>query len=128
MTYFITFAFVVASILSTVVSIPVPEVDEVTLIKRGRGTWFNVGLGACGKTNVDTDAIVAIPASVYSDGSHCDKIVSIKNNANGKTTTATVRDKCPSCSAEDLDMSPAVFSDIGDLDSGVTDVSWSFDN
>ncbi|KAI0785581.1 hypothetical protein C8Q75DRAFT_809179 [Abortiporus biennis] len=63
MTYFITFAFVVASILSTVVSIPVPEVDEVTLIKRGR-----------------------------------------------------------------VHMSPAVFSDIGDLDSGVTDVSWSFDN
>ncbi|KAI0786876.1 riboflavin aldehyde-forming enzyme [Abortiporus biennis] len=129
MTYFIALFFAISSVFSFVVGSPVPATNY-PLAKRasapGRGTWFDVGLGACGKTNVNSDAIVAIPASVYSGGSHCDQTVSIKNNANGKSTTATVRDECPSCGSNDLDMSPSVFSSLGDLNAGVLDITWDF--
>ncbi len=73
--------------------------------------------------------------------------VSIKNLANGKTATATVRDSCPGCGSNDIgtdhllvhpcsivsdlsiscaDMSPSLFQELGDLDTGVLNVSWDF--
>ncbi|KAI0373741.1 riboflavin aldehyde-forming enzyme [Pilatotrama ljubarskyi] len=103
--------------------------DAALIEKRsrvGRGTWFNVGLGACGKTNKDSDKIIAISANIYNNGAHCDKKVKIKNTANGKTATAIVRDECPSCGSNDIDMSPSLFEELGDLDTGVLKVSWDF--
>ena len=67
---------------------------------RIQGTWFEVGLGACGDTSVDSDKIIAISSNIYGDGTYCDKTVSI--TANGKTATATVKDECPSCGSGDI--------------------------
>ncbi|KII88439.1 hypothetical protein PLICRDRAFT_140676 [Plicaturopsis crispa FD-325 SS-3] len=119
--FFILAAFV-AAFLSFAVASPV---EAETLAKRahsGTGTWFNVGLGNCGKTNKDSDWIVALPTSDYASGSHCDHKIKIK--ANGKTATALVRDSCPSCEAGDLDMSPSLFKHFASLDDGVVAVRW----
>lgn len=89
-----------------------------------QGTYFEVGLGNCGQTNVDTDMIVALATTTYASGAHCGDVRStilycisfdhkltylsnlqkVKIKSNGKTHTATVRDSCVGCDAGDLGM------------------------
>ncbi|KAI0712527.1 RlpA-like double-psi beta-barrel-protein domain-containing protein-containing protein [Earliella scabrosa] len=119
------------ALIFTVLAAPASNetVAEGALEKRartGRGTWFYVGLGVCGKTNKDSDKIIAISSKIYGKGKYCDDKVKIKNLANGKTATAIVRDACPGCGANDIDMSPSLFQKLGDLDTGVLKVSWDF--
>ena len=41
-----------------------------------QGTYFEVGLGACGKWNKDSDHIVALGTSMYqSSGGHCGQVM-----------------------------------------------------
>ncbi|KAI0647764.1 RlpA-like double-psi beta-barrel-protein domain-containing protein-containing protein [Trametes meyenii] len=121
-----TALFFLFALAVTVFASPIGTQGDALVEKRsrtGRGTWFNVGLGACGKTNKDSDKIIAISSKIYGSGGYCDKIT-----ANGKSATATVRDECPSCGANDIDMSPSLFQELGDLDTGVLSVSWDFTN
>lgn len=90
-----------------------------------QATWFNVGLGACGYQNKDSDYIVALAQPDWDNKSHCNKVRStpffagfggtsdivtlslaqklqITNPKNGRTKTATVRDLCPSCPSGNL--------------------------
>ncbi|ETW82098.1 Non-catalytic module family EXPN protein [Heterobasidion irregulare TC 32-1] len=90
-----------------------------------QGTYFAVGLGACGWTNTDSDYIVALASADYGSGAHCGKTISV--SANGKTHSAQVVDKCPGCSSGDLDMSPALFTTFADESVGVVQVTWSYD-
>ncbi|CDO68250.1 Distantly related to plant expansins [Trametes cinnabarina] len=125
-----TVLFFLFALLFTTFASPV-SIEDATLDKRsrtGRGTWFDVGLGACGKTNKNSDKIIAISSDIYGNGGYCDKKVKIKNTANGKTATAIVRDECPSCGANDIDMSPSLFEELGSLDTGVLKVTWDFTN
>ncbi|RPD65943.1 hypothetical protein L226DRAFT_566434 [Lentinus tigrinus ALCF2SS1-7] len=126
MSRFAVVAFLFALIVAVIAA---PSATPAGIEKRsrtGRGTWFEVGLGACGKTNKDSDKIIAISSNIYHGGKYCDKKVKIKNTANGKTATATVRDECPSCGSNDIDMSPSLFEELGSLDEGVLKVSWDF--
>lgn len=63
-------------------------------------TWYEPGLGNCGKTDSRHDMIVALPTSAYDHGKHCNHHVKIK--ANGRTITAKIRDRCPTCKPGDL--------------------------
>ncbi|GAA5884991.1 hypothetical protein JCM6882_007184 [Rhodosporidiobolus microsporus] len=95
----------------------------------GEATYYLQGgvAGACGTVHSDTDKVIALQSSMYGNGSYCGKTVSITNTANSKTVTATVADACPSCSSsESIDLSQATFEAIGDLDTGVLTVEWSF--
>ncbi|KAH7913975.1 RlpA-like double-psi beta-barrel-protein domain-containing protein-containing protein [Hygrophoropsis aurantiaca] len=92
----------------------------------GRGTWFDVGLGACGENNVNSDSIVAISSAIYGNGGNCGQYVHVTNTANGKSAYGMTRDECPSCSSGSLDMSPGLFEQIGDLGTGVLEISWNF--
>ncbi|KII95727.1 hypothetical protein PLICRDRAFT_170337 [Plicaturopsis crispa FD-325 SS-3] len=118
----ITMLLVLVAFIASVIASPV-EVERRS--NSGQGTWFEVGLGNCGKTSVDSDHIVALATSKYASGAHCNKKVTIK--ANGVTKTATVMDSCPSCASGDLDMSPSLFKEFASLDVGVLDITWSFD-
>jgi expansin (peptidoglycan-binding protein) len=76
-----------------------------------------------------TEAVVAISADqmgAQSNGNPmCGKTITI--NANGKTTTATVKDKCPGCASGSIDVSEKVFLALfGDLGVGRAPVTWSF--
>ncbi|KAM5535894.1 hypothetical protein V8D89_010512 [Ganoderma adspersum] len=105
-----------------------PEgLDKRDASHTGRGTFFEVGLGACGKVNKDSDHIVAIPSSLFAGGKHCKQKVLIKNKKNGKTAVADVRDSCPGCGANDIDMSPSLFKSLGaTLNDGVIPITWHF--
>ncbi|KZT70527.1 hypothetical protein DAEQUDRAFT_725462 [Daedalea quercina L-15889] len=116
------FAFVAASPLAT---------NGTTLEARtthtGRGTYYEVGLGACGYTDVDTDYIVAISHDIYGSGGNCNQYIYIENTANGEVAYGRTRDECMGCSATAIDMSPSLFEALGaDLSEGVITVSWHF--
>ncbi|KAH7341133.1 RlpA-like double-psi beta-barrel-protein domain-containing protein-containing protein [Rhizoctonia solani] len=86
--------------------------------RTGKATWFNTGLGACGKVSNDNQLIVAL-------GPMCGKTITVKNTKNGKSTTAKVMDLCPSCGSNNVDLSPAAFKKLGSLSAGVLSISWS---
>lgn len=94
----------------------------------GRGTWFHPGEGNCGQWNTDNDPIVAISLSRYNsnNGANCNQWLKITNTANGNTASAYVRDSCPGCGWNDLDMSPSLFSQLADLSVGELQISWYF--
>ncbi|EPQ53544.1 hypothetical protein GLOTRDRAFT_130888 [Gloeophyllum trabeum ATCC 11539] len=92
-----------------------------------RLTWYDVGLGACGKTNKASDYVVALNAAEFGSGypgPHCFK--QIKITANGKSATATIVDQCPGCPKGGLDLSKGLFSHFANPDVGVLTGSWSY--
>jgi outer membrane biosynthesis protein TonB len=98
----------------------------------GELTYYDVGMGACGFDDSGKDNsenIVAISHLVMGTQSNgnpmCDQTITI--SAKGKTVTATVRDKCMGCAANDVDVSKAAFLELfGSLDLGRTEVEWWF--
>ncbi|CAK7238802.1 MAG: hypothetical protein STHCBS139747_000221 [Sporothrix thermara] len=98
----------------------------------GDMTYYTVGLGACGndQTGDDmTENIVAISVDQMGSQSNgnpmCGQTITI--SANGKTTTATVQDKCMGCASGAIDVSEKVFLAIfGDLGVGRSEVTWWF--
>lgn len=88
----------------------------------GQMTYFYPGLGACGETNNNNDAVAAVSPAVYASGGGCNKMATI--HYNGKTTTARVVDLCPSCATGNIDVSPTVFQALSPLDAGRIDVTW----
>ncbi|TFK86861.1 hypothetical protein K466DRAFT_491971 [Polyporus arcularius HHB13444] len=122
LTFFILALALVCSVLASPINL------EKRITHTGRGTWFDVGLGACGKTNVNSDKIVAISSAIYGSGGNCEQWMHITNTANGKSAYGLVRDECPGCGASDIDMSPSLFEELGSLDTGVLKVSWHYEN
>ena len=37
----------------------------------GQATYYEVGLGACGQTNSDAEAVLALDPATWSNGGHC---------------------------------------------------------
>jgi len=93
----------------------------------GTATYFHVGMGACGKRNKDTDLILALSGnkSVWARGANCGRYVQIRNKKNGKTAYGLVRDECPDCKSGDLDLSPALFKKLGNMNDGELPVTWT---
>ncbi|KAH9933233.1 RlpA-like double-psi beta-barrel-protein domain-containing protein-containing protein [Epithele typhae] len=122
-----TFLLFLFALVCTVLAAPASLEKRIT--HTGRGTWFDVGLGACGKTNVNSDKIVAISSEIYGSGGNCEQYIQITNTKNGKVAYGKVRDECPGCGKYDLDMSPSLFKALGaSLDVGVLSLSWHFEN
>ncbi|KAI0172684.1 RlpA-like double-psi beta-barrel-protein domain-containing protein-containing protein [Hypoxylon sp. FL1284] len=89
-------------------------------------TYYTPGLGSCGRTNTETDKIVAVaPAQYVADPDLCGKSITI--HLGGKTATATVVDKCMGCSDDSIDVAPAVFEELADLSVGRAKVTWFVD-
>ncbi|KAI8956441.1 RlpA-like double-psi beta-barrel-protein domain-containing protein-containing protein [Daldinia sp. FL1419] len=87
----------------------------------GDMTYYAPGLGACGVTSTESEAVVAMSPS--QDG-NCGRTVSISYN--GKTASATVVDKCPGCAGDSIDVSPSVFEQLESLDAGRVQVTWEY--
>ncbi|KPM44746.1 hypothetical protein AK830_g1770 [Neonectria ditissima] len=98
----------------------------------GELTYYDVGLGACGEDdtgNDDTENIVALSHLLMGTQSNgnpmCGKTITIKSN--GKTATATVRDKCMGCDYDNIDVSRKVYEALwGGLGTGRTKAEWWF--
>lgn len=95
-------------------------------------TYYTVGLGACGENQTGdgyTEDIVALSHDMMGPESnnnpYCGRKIQIQ--ANGKTTTATVSDKCMGCDTDSIDVSKKVFIDLwGGLAKGRGPCTWSF--
>ncbi|PWN91867.1 barwin-like endoglucanase, partial [Acaromyces ingoldii] len=95
----------------------------------GFATFFYQGgnAGACGTVHSDSDKVVALQTSMYSNGAHCGKKVLLKNKSNGKTCEATVADECPTCkNKQSVDLSKAAFDALAAESVGMFDLEWGF--
>ncbi|KAN0090813.1 RlpA-like double-psi beta-barrel-containing domain containing protein [Tylopilus felleus] len=93
-------------------------------LKPGTATYFDAGLGACGHTDNNNVPLVALSTKIYNK-KLCNQIVEIKYPKTGKTAKVPVRDACPGCDANHLDLSPAVWNILGaDEALGVIDIEF----
>jgi len=103
-----------------------------TLTKRAqfsntRFTFFDVGLGACGKWSKASDFMVALNDKQFGGGypgPNCFKTITISYG--GKTTQAQILDECPGCPFGGLDLSRGLFDFFAPESAGVIYGSWSF--
>lgn len=115
---------IAAGLAARVASLPADSGNttyQPTQTFTGRMTWYDAegGLGAhagaCGQVNSRGDAIVAMNGAQFGDYPNpnnapiCGKKIVIQYQ--GKTTEATVTDKCPSseCAFGDIDVTQEVF-------------------
>ncbi|EGO55772.1 hypothetical protein NEUTE1DRAFT_47965, partial [Neurospora tetrasperma FGSC 2508] len=98
-----------------------------------RITWYNTGLGACGTVSNDGQLVVALnhdqfdpstPNGNPNRNSLCGR--RIKVNANGRSVTVTLVDRCAGCPYGGLDLSPAAFSVLASTSVGVVQGSWDW--
>ncbi|KAI6028441.1 hypothetical protein F5J12DRAFT_805432 [Pisolithus orientalis] len=107
---------------------------DVDLHKRqtftnARFTFYDVGLGACGQTNVPTDFIVALNVEQYGSGypgPYCFQSITISYG--GKTTQATIMDECMGCPWGGLDFSTGLFDFFAAESEGVLYGTWWFND
>ena len=93
-------------------------------------TYYDTGLGACGITSTNDQKVVALPhgfmGTLSNDNPYCGRTIAIKCDTTGKTSTATVVDKCMGCDGMSIDLSPAVFDDLASEAVGRTTATWYF--
>ncbi|KAK4198844.1 RlpA-like double-psi beta-barrel-protein domain-containing protein-containing protein [Triangularia verruculosa] len=109
------------------------EAREIVARARGEFTWYNTGLGACGKVNNDGQLVAALNRVLFdpqtpngnpNNNPLCGR--KIRASYNGKTVDVTVVDRCPGCKAGDLDLSPAAFQRLAPLSAGRITGDWSW--
>ncbi|KAI0313729.1 plant expansin [Amylostereum chailletii] len=99
------------------------------------GTYFEVGLGACGIQNIDSDYIVAVSKLMFdtvpgatanpNNNPLCNRVINA--HYEGNAVTVTVTDRCEACAFTDLDFSPAAFSQLANQAVGrLTGMTWEF--
>ncbi|KAI9643119.1 hypothetical protein NHQ30_008854 [Ciborinia camelliae] len=96
-------------------------------------TYYDAGLGACG-LNTDGNSVqgVALPfglmGTLSNDNPYCGKTITITCIATGKTTTATVVDKCMGCVGDSIDLTKLAFDQLEDEAVGRTQATWHFND
>jgi len=103
-------------------------------------TYYATGLGACGITSTDNDAICAVSHIIFdaaaNGGSNpnanplCRRKIRIQRfdeqvSAN-RSVDVTVVDRCVGCQADDLDLSPAIFAQLAAMDLGRVKGTWAW--
>ncbi|GGZ36648.1 hypothetical protein GCM10010387_33400 [Streptomyces inusitatus] len=101
--------------------------------RTGKATWYSdAGYGACG-TPIDasTQDLVAISHRWWTAANpNNDELcagISVEVTYNGRTITVPVKDKCPSCGPEHIDLSRTAFQKLAATDLGVINgITWKF--
>ncbi|KAJ7611164.1 plant expansin [Roridomyces roridus] len=134
---FKTLPLVLASMLVAVYSAPMPlAVESRATTFTGDGTFFQPGLGACGKTNTASDLIVAVGHGTFDSfpGATANPNVNpicgkkLKASFGGKSVEVTVADRCAGCAgAADLDFTSTAFGKLAATSVGrIHGVKWEF--
>lgn len=109
----------------------------LTGTQSGEGTFYDIGLGACGITNSGDDKIAAVSYLLFDtypgyDGTNsnnnpiCGK--SVTATYGGKSVTVQITDRCTGCALTDLDFSPSAFTELADESVGrITGMTWVWD-
>ncbi|KAF9301457.1 hypothetical protein BGZ74_006711 [Mortierella antarctica] len=90
---------------------------------QGKATWFTDSYGSCGEMwDGYSEPIVALSAQMMG------RVHIALRDDPSKSVTARVVDKCPSneCDYGSLDLSPAAFTQLGNLVTGVLNIEWNF--
>ena len=123
-----TTSVVVPSTTSTAAA---PTATSGSTTYEGDITHYDVGLGSCGWTNTDDEAVVAIPHVLMNNPANpnnnpwCGKYITISYA--GKTNQAKIVDTCGGCDGDSIDLSPTLFTAVAPNGDGrVHDVSWYF--
>lgn len=92
-------------------------------------THYDVGMGSCGWTNSNDEAIVAIPHGMMNNGANpnlnplCGKYITISYA--GAEHQAKIVDTCGGCDGSSIDLSPTLFTAVAPSGDGrVSDVEW----
>ncbi|KAG0750569.1 hypothetical protein G6F16_000137 [Rhizopus arrhizus] len=102
-----------------------------TEYNHGQGTFYDLEthVGLCGKQRKNTEFVAALNSeqmgSAKRNNPNCGKNVEIIG-PNGKSVKAAIVDDCKSCKSGDLDLSPAVFEQLGDFSHGSIPIKWKF--
>lgn len=115
----------VSSMVAPVASAPLAQ--ERAVEKRastGKGTWYDVGLGACGKRNNNNQPIIAVNKPQWNK-KLCGKWVTVTHTKNKKSARGYIEDMCPGCKKGYLDLSPSIFKKLAPLSAGVIPISWN---
>lgn len=124
---FLVVVFLLAFNIDSCISVP-PRGKTFS----GDATFYEVGLGACGKVNNDNQFIVALNHDMFdpSPGNNPNKNKNcgrkMKVSYKKKSVTVTVVDRCGGCKKGDVDLSPHAFSKLADPSVGRMRVKWKF--
>ncbi|EFA83858.1 hypothetical protein PPL_02928 [Heterostelium album PN500] len=121
------FLFLILSISSLSQAVPFGQVFN------GIASFYNnPGLGSCGsQIDAGTEMLVAAPAAHWTSGNPnsdplCTENVYIKVTYNGNVITVPVKDKCPSCPPNKIDLSKPAFAQLANLDVGIIQITWEY--
>ncbi|PPJ54636.1 hypothetical protein CBER1_07656 [Cercospora berteroae] len=100
-------------------------------------TYYETGLGACGKTSYEGDYVCAIGHGMYeaatiggnpNNNPYCGKQIRATLPATGKTVTVTVVDSCGGCADNALDFAGGAWNDItnGAAPTRYHDLEWNW--
>ncbi|KAL4778598.1 RlpA-like double-psi beta-barrel-protein domain-containing protein-containing protein [Aspergillus varians] len=96
-------------------------------------TYYDPGVGSCGISSTSSEKICALSHVVFdaaltsgnpNENPLCGLRLRIRRS--NRSIDVKVVDRCPGCSVNDLDVSPAVFEDLADLAEGRVTVDWSW--
>ncbi|ELR15053.1 riboflavin aldehydeforming enzyme, putative [Acanthamoeba castellanii str. Neff] len=98
----------------------------------GDGTYYNVGLGACGQYNNNNQLVAALnkpqfgssPGGNPNHNPNCGR-QALVHGPKGQVQV-TIVDMCPACGWGSLDLSPAAFSKIADMAQGRVHITWDW--
>eukprot|EP01132_Coremiostelium_polycephalum_P001339 gene1339-1690_t len=117
---------ILISTISIIQAIPFGQVFN------GQASYYNDnGFGTCGtQINAATQVLVAAPVAHWTSSNPnndplCNNVY-IKVTYQGKSITVPVKDKCPSCPANKIDLSQPAFSQLANTDLGVIPVTWEY--
>jgi hypothetical protein len=126
----------VAAIAAAVPANAAPAAVPIGQTMTGTATYYNdAGYGACGTLiNAATEMLVAVSHTWWTTANpNNDPIcqgISVQVTYNGKTITVPVKDQCPSCDANHIDLSQPAFGQFASTDPsntpGVLNVTWKF--
>eukprot|EP01132_Coremiostelium_polycephalum_P008557 gene8557-10525_t len=98
----------------------------------GTASYYNdAGYGACGtQINAATQLLVAAPVAHWTSSNPnndplCNNVF-VKVTYNGKTITVPVKDQCPSCPANKIDLSQPAFASLANTDLGIIPITWEY--
>lgn len=120
---------------TSVTAAPTTTTTSSSAKNTGDGTYFDTGLGACGKYNTNSDHIVAVSHLLFDSFGTANPNNNpvcghkIKATYQGKSTIVTVADRCAAetCAYGDLDFTPTAFQELAPLSVGrLHGVSWQW--
>ena len=97
----------------------------------GDATYYDVGLGACGITNSDSELVAAMNyeqfdsfGSMSNGNPICGKKAELHYGS--KSVVVTIEDKCPGCAYGSIDLSPTAFQQLADESLGRIPITWNW--